>query len=169
MNKKNSSGEEVPKKGKQAKPKKKKDGWFARNKDIFAIIIATIIIIAAVSGACWFLSYRISSLTTSLQKTEQKVDNLEQRIETSVQNQERLLTTINEINSRLTEKLLPEAKELKSAKTEVAPKTSESVQKKTKKIDTEISSKVKWYVLLVIIVVILLIIYFVIIKFRKKD
>ena len=161
MNEKNNKKEEPQKKIKKTKSKKKQVGWFAQNKISLAIVIIIIIILIAMH--C-YTSYQISLLTTSIEKSEQKLENLEQSLRIVRENQQQILTDINQIN----EGLLSQSEVESSTKTDQLTKTKAAIEKQTNENETEASYEMPWVLTFIFVIIILCILlgYFLLKKLR---
>jgi len=166
MNEKNNSKEEKPKRTPTITVSSKQDGWFSRNKRTIALVLVGIIIIVAVLGTFWCLSNRISSLKVALNNAEQQMQKLEKTVHAIQDNQQRIISTLNEVTAKLNESAQAEM----GKKSKDSEKTAKVDKNTTDKSDDEITDS-SWglLLLLVIVVAVLIVIYFLIKKFRKKD
>ena len=171
MNEKNKQKKEVPKKVIKTKQQKKQNSWFIRNKEISAVTIGTLIIIIVIAGTWCYISSRISSMTATLKSSEQRIENLEQKIDIIGENQKKILTSVNEINNRLNKSLAPQISVEPSTKSEHEIKISKPGAEQSKEDNIKDSHIISWnlVILLILIIIIISLGYIVIKIFRKKE
>ena len=171
MNEKSDKKEDVSKKLKQTKKKKKQDGWFKRNKNIFSKTFRNLLIIIILFVVCWYFTIKISSLSDDINRSNEKIEILEQKLTSIMENQDHISSAIKEINNKLSEKIpttFKDEKRLEREKSSEAPKIS--APKQEDKVPSD-SSKNYWTILIIIVLIafIVLMSYFLIRKYKQKE
>jgi len=168
MTKENNKKEGTVNKPKKQISKDKQDGRFSRNIIGLVISVEVVILIVVILLACWYTSGAISALKASLERSEKKIENLEQSLTVVKQNQEQILTEVDEINNKLSEE---EAVVEFSEKKDQEAEDLKYVGDESVEVEEEEFHNMPWDLafIFVIIIVVILLAYFLIKRFRKKE
>ncbi len=171
MNTKDEKKKEPPSKPKSAnRGKKKQDGWFVRNRTLFALSIETLVVIILILLAFWYFSYKVTHLNDSFVNSNTEIKRLEQKLDSLLVAQNQLLAKTLELHNAIAEQ------SLNSAVTDDAPEKGKPVSRSNPKNVTDASEKESslffaWETWLVIILIIFasVLAYYALHRNTKKD
>ena len=168
MNKESSKKEETVNKPKKQRSKDKQDGWFRRNIVWLVISVEVVILIVVLLLACWYTSGRISALKASLERSEEKLENFERSLTVLKENQEQILTEVDEINNKLSKE---QAEVESSDKKNQQAEDLKDVGDESVEVETEEFHNMSWDLafIFVLIILVVLFVYLLMKRLRKKE
>lgn len=107
MNTKDEKEKETPSKPKSVnRGKKKKDGWFARNRTLFTLSIETLVVVILILLAFWYFSYKITHINDSIENSSRQIEQLEQKLDSLTIINNRLADETRELHNAIAKKSL---------------------------------------------------------------